>query len=174
MIMKRLMLLCLPVLLLIAGCTLFQPSCDHHDQTIKKVPNMEHTLAIIKPDAVRAHNSGKIIDRIEQEGFEIVGMKKINLSLAQAQSFYAVHKERPFFGELVEFMTSGPVVVMALAKDNAVKAWRDLMGATNPAQAADNTIRKLYGASVGENATHGSDAPETAAEEVKFFFPELS
>ncbi|MBY0352972.1 nucleoside-diphosphate kinase [Candidatus Babeliales bacterium] len=135
---------------------------------------MEHTLAIIKPDAVRAHNSGKIIDRIEQEGFEIVGMKKINLSLAQAQSFYAVHKERPFFGELVEFMTSGPVVVMALAKDNAVKAWRDLMGATNPAQAADNTIRKLYGASVGENATHGSDAPETAAEEVKFFFPELS
>ncbi|MBX9830529.1 nucleoside-diphosphate kinase [Candidatus Babeliales bacterium] len=135
---------------------------------------MEHTLAIIKPDAVKAHNSGKIIDRIEQEGFEIVGMKKINLSLAQAQSFYAVHKERPFYGELVEFMTSGPVVVMALAKDNAVKAWRDLMGATNPAQAESNTIRKLYGASVGENATHGSDAPETAAEEVKFFFPELS
>lgn len=134
---------------------------------------MEKTLAIIKPDAVRALNSGKIIDRIEAAGFSIVGMKKMHLTKAQAEAFYAVHKERPFYGELVEFMTSGPVVVMALAKDGAIKAWRDLMGATNPAQAAPNTIRKDFGASVGENATHGSDAPETAAVEVKFFFPEI-
>ncbi|QQR49845.1 nucleoside-diphosphate kinase [bacterium] len=135
---------------------------------------MELTFAIIKPDAVKKHFSGKIIDRIEQEGFEIVGMKKINMSQDQAKSFYAVHKERPFFGELVKFMTSGPVIVIALAKENAVKAWRDLMGATNPAQAADNTLRKLYGGNVGENATHGSDAPETAKQELALFFPELS
>ena len=134
---------------------------------------MEKTLAIIKPDAVRALNTGKIIDRIEAAGFSILGMKKMHLTKAQAEAFYAVHKERPFYGELVEFMTSGPVVVMALAKDGAIKAWRDLMGATNPAQAAPNTIRKDFGASVGENATHGSDAPETAAVEVKFFFPEI-
>lgn len=134
---------------------------------------MEKTLAIIKPDAVKAKNSGKIIDRIEQEGFEILGMKKIQLTKEQAQQFYAVHKERGFYGELVEFMTSGPVIVMALAKQGAVLAWRDLMGATNPAQAAEGTIRKIFATSIGENATHGSDAPETAAEEVAFFFPEL-
>ncbi len=134
---------------------------------------MEKTFAIIKPDAVKAGYTGKIIDRIESEGFNILGMRKMHMTKAQAEAFYAVHKERPFFGELVEFMISGPVVVMVLAKDGAIKAWRDLMGATNPAQAAPNTLRKLYGASVGENATHGSDAPETAAVEVKFFFPEL-
>lgn len=174
MIMKKFLVLCLPVVLALAGCTLFKTASDHHNQSAKKATNMELTFAIIKPDAVKKHFSGKIIDRIEQEGFEIVGMKKINMSQDQAKSFYAVHKERPFFGELVKFMTSGPVIVIALAKENAVKAWRDLMGATNPAQAADNTLRKLYGGNVGENATHGSDAPETAKQELALFFPELS
>ncbi|MBD3273282.1 nucleoside-diphosphate kinase [Candidatus Dependentiae bacterium] len=135
---------------------------------------MEKTLAIIKPDAVKAKNSGKIIDRIEQEGFEILGMKKIHLTKEQAEKFYAIHKERPFFESLVEFMTSGHVIVMALQKDNAIKAWRDLMGATDPNEAKENTLRKLYGSNKGENATHGSDALETAATEVKFFFPELA
>jgi nucleoside-diphosphate kinase len=135
---------------------------------------MERTLAIIKPDAVKAKYSGKIIDRIEQEGFTVVALKKMQLSNAQAEAFYAVHKERPFFRELVDFMISGPVIVLALEKDNAVKAWRDLMGATNPAQADAGTIRKQFGASVGENATHGSDSVENARIEVKFFFPELA
>jgi nucleoside-diphosphate kinase len=139
----------------------------------KGIKTMEKTLAIIKPDAVKAKNSGKIIDRIEHEGFEIIALQKMKLTKEKAQAFYAVHKERPFFGELVEFMTSGPVVVMALTKPDAIKAWRDLMGSTNPAQAAEGTIRKLFGASMGENATHGSDAPETAAQEVAFFFPDL-
>jgi nucleoside-diphosphate kinase len=134
---------------------------------------MERTFGIIKPDAVAAKHTGKIIDRIEQEGFNIVGMKKMHLTKAQAQEFYAVHKDRPFYAELVEFMISGPVVVMALEKQNAIKAWRDLMGATDPAVAEPNTLRKLYATSKGKNATHGSDAPETAAVEVKFFFPEL-
>lgn len=134
---------------------------------------METTLAIIKPDAVQAGNSGKIIARIEEEGFSIVGMKMLHLSQEEAEQFYAVHKERPFFGELVSFITSGNVIVMALRKDNAIKAWRNLMGATNPAQAEPNTLRKLYGTSIGSNATHGSDASDTAAEEVAFFFPKL-
>lgn len=135
---------------------------------------MEKTFAMIKPDAVKANNSGKIIDRIEQEGFKIVGMKKIHLTKNQAEQFYTIHKERPFFGSLVEFMTSGSVVIMTLEKENAIKAWRDLMGATDPAEAEENTLRKLYGTNKGENATHGSDAPETAAVEIKFFFPELT
>ena len=134
---------------------------------------MERTLAIIKPDAVKAKNAGKIIDRIEHEGFDIIEMKKMHLQRKDAEAFYAVHRERPFFGELVDFMSSGPVVVMALEKDNAIAAWRDLMGATDPAKAENNTLRKLYGANVGENATHGSDAPETAREELNFFFPDL-
>ena len=131
---------------------------------------MERTLAIIKPDAVRAKNSGKIIDRIEKEGFNIIEMKKIHLSQKQAEDFYAVHKGRPFFEELVTFMTSGPVVVIALEKENAIKAWRDLMGDTDPAKATENSIRKLYGTNKGQNATHGSDAPQTASAEIKFFF----
>ena len=135
---------------------------------------MEKTFAIIKPDAVRAKNAGKIIDRIEQEGFTIVGMKKLQLTTKQAEDFYAVHKGKPFLPELVEFMTSGPVVVMVLEKHNAVQAWRDLMGPTNPANAGAATLRKLYGTDIGSNATHGSDAPETAAQEITFFFPELS
>jgi len=134
---------------------------------------MQTTFAIIKPDAVQAHNTGKIIDRIEQEGFTIVGMKKIHMSQALAEQFYAVHRERPFFGELVSFMTSGPCVVLALRKENAIQAWRDLMGATDPAKAAPNTLRKVFGVNVGSNATHGSDAPETAQTELELFFPEL-
>ncbi len=134
---------------------------------------IEKTLAIIKPDAVRAHNSGKIIDLIEQRGFKILRMEKMQLSQKQAEDFYAVHKARPFFGELVSFMTSGPVVVMALEKENAIADWRKLMGDTNPAKADVATIRKLFGTSIGENATHGSDAPETATVEVNFFFKGL-
>ena len=125
---------------------------------------MEKTLAIIKPDAVKAGSTGKIIDRIEHEGFTIVAMKKVTLAKQDAQRFYDVHKERGFFAELTEFMSSGPVVVMALEKQNAMQAWRDLMGATDPAKAAPNTIRKLFGANVGENATHGSDSAENAAQ----------
>ncbi len=135
---------------------------------------MERTLAIIKPNAVNDKNTGKIIDRIEQEGFNIVTIKKLHLTSERAQDFYAIHKGKPFFGELVTFMSSGPIFVMVLEKENAIQAWRDLMGATNPEKAAENTLRKLYAASFTENATHGSDSPETAVCEINFFFPELT
>lgn len=135
---------------------------------------MEKTFAIIKPDAVKAKNSGKIIDRIEHEGFTIVGMKKLQMTKAQAESFYDVHAGKGFFEGLTSFMSSGPVIVMVLEKANAIKAWRDLMGATNPANAEANTLRNLYGVNIDNNATHGSDAPETAKVEINFFFPELS
>ncbi len=131
---------------------------------------MERTFAIIKPNAFADGNSGKIISRIYEEGFKIVGIKKLYLSRVEAEGFYYVHKARPFFGELTEFMASGPCIVMVLEAENAIKKWRDLMGATNPADAAEGTLRKLYGASLGENATHGSDAPETAAFEIGYFF----
>ena len=134
---------------------------------------MEKTFAIIKPDAVAAGNSGKIIDRIEQEGFKIISMKKIRLSKEQAEGFYAVHKEKPFFNDLTDFMSSGPCIVMALEKDNAILDWRKLMGATNPADAEEGSLRKLYGKNIDNNATHGSDAPETAAIELKYFFSDL-
>jgi len=133
----------------------------------------EKTFAMIKPDAVKAGNVGHIISMIEDNGFTIVGMEKIQLSQEKAEQFYAVHKERPFFNELVQFVTSGPVVIMALEKDNAVKAWRDLMGATDPQKAAEGTVRKLYGTNIGNNATHGSDAPETARQELALFFPDV-
>lgn len=133
----------------------------------------ERTFAMIKPDAVAAKNAGKIIDLIEQNGFTIVGMRKMNIDKAKAEQFYAVHKERPFFGELVSFVTSGPVVVMALEKDNAVKAWRDLMGATDSRKADKGTIRNLFGTDIGKNAAHGSDAADTAKTELALFFPEL-
>ena len=132
---------------------------------------MQTTFAMIKPDAVEAKNAGKIIDLIEQNGFNIVRMEKIILSPEIAEEFYAVHKERPFYGELVEFVTSGPVIVMALEKENAVQAWRDLMGTTNPAQAAEGTVRKLYATSIGKNAAHGSDSVENAEIELDLFFP---
>lgn len=134
---------------------------------------MQKTFAIIKPDAVSAKKTGKIIDMIEQNSFNIVRLQKIHWTKDQARTFYAVHKERPFFSELVEFMTSGPVVMMVLEKDNAIKAWRDLMGNTDPKKAESGTIRKLFGIDIGKNATHGSDAPETAIIEIKQFFPEL-
>ncbi len=134
---------------------------------------MERTLAIIKPDAVAAQHTGEIITAIEQAGFSIIRMEKLLLSRERAEAFYDIHKERPFFGELVAFMVRSPIVVMVLERNNAVKAWRDLMGDTNPAKAAPGTIRNLYGSSIGENATHGSDAQETAAREVAFFFPTL-
>lgn len=134
----------------------------------------QRTLAIIKPDAVKAHNTGNILALIEKQGFSIVGMKMVKLSKQEAESFYEVHRSRPFFDGLTSFMSSGNIVVIALEKDDAIKSWRDVMGATNPQQAAEGTVRKLYGVSIDENATHGSDAPETAAVEIKFFFPELA
>ena len=131
------------------------------------------TFGIIKPDAVAKGHSGKIIDRILSNGFKIRGMKLIHQSLKDAQGFYAVHAERPFFGELTEFMSSGACVVLALEKENAVKAWRDLMGATNPSEAAEGTLRKEFAASIGENAVHGSDSDENAAIEIGYFFSKL-
>ena len=131
------------------------------------------TFAIIKPDAVRIGHTGKIIDRIIAGSFRIRAMKMLHLSLREAQGFYAVHRERPFFGGLTEFMSSGPCVVMALEKEGAVKSWRDLMGATDPAKADAGTIRKEFGGSVGENATHGSDSDENAAIEISYFFSQL-
>ena len=134
---------------------------------------MERTLAIIKPDAVSAKHTGNIIDIIENNDFNIVRMYKTKLTRDQAERFYGIHKGKPFFEELVSMMTSGPVIVLALEKDGAIKAWRDLMGDTNPANAAPGTIRNLYGISIGSNATHGSDASATAATELAFFFPDL-
>lgn len=134
---------------------------------------VERTFAMIKPDAVAARNAGKIIDLIESNGFTIVGMEKTKLSKDKAGIFYAVHKERPFYSELVDFVSSGPVVLLALEKEGAIAGWRDLMGATDPLKAAPGTIRKLFGTHVGANATHGSDAPETAQQELALFFPNL-
>ena len=132
---------------------------------------MERTFAIIKPDAVRAKNAGKIIDMIEAAGFDVVAMEKINMSAAQAEALYQEHKGRSFYDELVGFMMSGPIVVMTLEKDNAVAAWRDLMGATDPKEAAAGTMRALFGANKGSNATHGSDSLASAARELAIFFP---
>ena len=133
----------------------------------------ERTLTIIKPDAVRARKAGLIMAQLEAGGFEIVAMKKLTLTEAQARAFYAVHRERPFYGSLVAFMTSGPVIPMILERDDAIAALRRAMGATNPAEAADGTIRKLYGTDIEKNAIHGSDAPATAAVERAFFFSSL-
>jgi nucleoside-diphosphate kinase len=131
------------------------------------------TFGIIKPDAVRGNKTGSILQKIIDGGFKVRGMKLINMTLPQAEGFYAVHKERPFFGELTQFMSSGPCVVLALEKEGAVKGWRDLMGATDPAKADDGTIRKEFGGSVGENAVHGSDSEENAAIEIAYFFSTL-
>jgi nucleoside-diphosphate kinase len=135
-----------------------------------KENSMERTFAIIKPDAVERGLSGKIITKIEEAGFAIVGMKKIHLSLAQAQGFYYVHKERPFFNDLCSFMSRSPVIVLCLQKENAIADWRTLMGATNPANAEPGTIRKEFAKNIEENSSHGSDAPETAAFEIPYFF----
>jgi nucleoside-diphosphate kinase len=131
------------------------------------------TFGIIKPDAVRAGHTGSIIQRILDNGFKIRGLKLIHMSRHQAEGFYAVHRERPFFAGLTEFMSSAPCVVMALEKESAVKAWRDLMGATDPAKADAGTLRKEFGGSVGENACHGSDSDENAAIEIGYFFSRL-
>jgi len=134
---------------------------------------MERTFAIIKPDAVERKLAGKILDRIEANGFNIVGMKKIKLSKAQAEGFYYVHKERPFFNDLCAFMSRSPVIVLCLEKENAIADWRTLMGATNPANAEPGTIRKDFAVNIEENSSHGSDAPETAAFEIPYFFSAL-
>lgn len=133
---------------------------------------MERTLCIIKPDAVRNQNVGNIIAMIQNAGFRILGLKQLTISQAQAGAFYAVHKERPFYGELVNFMSSGAIVPIALEKVNAVADWRTLIGATDPAEAAEGTVRKLYATSKGENAAHGSDSVENGLNEVAFFFAE--
>ncbi len=131
---------------------------------------MERTFGIIKPDAVSAGQVGAILAKIGEAGFNIRGLKMLRLSQRDAEGFYAVHKERPFFGSLVKFMTEGPVVVMVLERENAVAEWRKLMGATNPANAEPGTLRKLFAESIERNVVHGSDAAETAAQEIPFFF----
>ena len=131
------------------------------------------TFGIVKPDAVRGGKTGSIVQRILDDGFKIRGLKLIHMSRTQAEGFYAVHRERPFFPDLTEFMSSGPCVVMALEKENAVKSWRDLMGATDPARADAGTLRKEFGGSLGENAVHGSDSDENAAIEIAYFFSRL-
>ena len=130
----------------------------------------ERTLAIVKPDAVERRLAGKIIQRIEDEGFQIRAMKRMSLSKPQADGFYAVHRERPFFASLTAFMSSGPAIVMVLEAPDAIRKWRTLMGATDPARADPGTIRKEFAQSIERNATHGSDAPDTAAHEIGYFF----
>ena len=130
------------------------------------------TFAMIKPDAVAGGATGRILAHVEAAGFRIRAMRQLRLARGEAEAFYAVHRERPFFGELVEFMSSGPVVALALEGPGAVLAWRETIGATDPAEAAEGTIRKLYAASKGQNAVHGSDSDENALREIAFFFPE--
>lgn len=132
--------------------------------------SVERTFSIIKPDAVAARQAGEILAMIEKAGFQVLAMRMTRLTEAQARGFYAVHKERPFFNGLVQFMTEGPIIVMALEREDAVKGLRDVMGATNPANAAEGTIRKKFASNIERNCIHGSDAPETAAQELAFFF----
>lgn len=134
---------------------------------------MERTFAIIKPDAVERKVTGKVMDRIEAAGFTVVGMKKIHLTKKQAEGFYYVHSERPFFNDLCAFMSRSPVIVLALERENAIATWREVMGATNPANAEPGTIRKDLGVSIEENSVHGSDSPESAAFEIPYFFSHL-
>ncbi|MEN6559413.1 MAG: nucleoside-diphosphate kinase [Acidobacteriota bacterium] len=131
---------------------------------------MERTLAIIKPDAVKKRIIGKIVSRIEEEGFGIVRMKLVHLTADEARGFYIVHKDKPFYGSLCEFMSSGPAVIMVLEAEEAIKRWRETMGATDPAQAKPGTLRRAYGFSIERNAVHGSDARETAEWEIAYFF----
>jgi nucleoside-diphosphate kinase len=131
---------------------------------------MERTFAIIKPDAVKARNAGRILTRIEEAGFGIKALRLTHLAKKEAEGFYAVHRARPFFGGLTDFMSSGPCIVMALEAPDAIKKWRTLMGATDPAKADAGTLRKDFGSSIEHNATHGSDAPDTAAFELGYFF----
>lgn len=131
---------------------------------------MDRTFAIIKPDAVAAGNSGNILALIEKSGFKVLAARKQHLTRPIAEGFYAVHKERGFFGELIDFMTEGPVILLALEREGAVAKWRDIMGATDPAKAGESTVRKLYGANIGRNASHGSDSDANAAIELAWFF----
>ena len=131
---------------------------------------IQETLAIIKPDGVTRGLIGEVIRRIESHGLKVKAMKMVHLSKKEAEGFYAVHRERPFFGSLTSFMSEGPVVLMILSGENAIQAWRDLMGATDPAKSAPGTIRREFGLSIERNTTHGSDAPETAAFETSYFF----
>jgi nucleoside-diphosphate kinase len=131
---------------------------------------MQRTLAIIKPDAVERRLAGRIFQRIEAEGFQIRAMRRVQLIRAQAEGFYAVHRERPFFASLAAFMSSGPIIVLVLEADEAIRKWRTLMGATDPAKADPGTLRKEFAESIERNATHGSDAPDTAAFEIGYFF----
>lgn len=131
---------------------------------------LERTFSIVKPDATRRNITGKVVDKLESAGLRVIAQKRIHMTKAQAEGFYAVHKERPFFNDLVAFMTSGPVVVQVLEGEGAIAKNRDVMGATNPADAAPGTIRADFAESIEANSVHGSDAPETAAEEIKFFF----
>jgi nucleoside-diphosphate kinase len=134
---------------------------------------VERTFAIIKPDAVERNIVGKIIDKIESAGFVLVGIKKIRLTKKEAEGFYYVHSERPFFGDLCTYMSRGSVIVMVLEKENAIRDWRTLMGATNPANADSGTIRKEFGLGLEENSVHGSDSPESADYEIPYFFSQL-
>jgi len=131
---------------------------------------VERTFAIIKPDAVEGKVAGPILSRIEKEGFGVVALRMANLTRAEAEGFYAVHRERPFFNDLTAFMSSGPCIVMVLEAEGAISRWRDLMGATDPAKAEEGTLRKQFAANIERNACHGSDAPETAAAEIAYFF----
>jgi nucleoside-diphosphate kinase len=131
---------------------------------------MERTFAIIKPDAVAAGKQGKIISIIVQNGFRIVGMKQKRLSRTEAEAFYAVHKDKKFFSGLIDFMTEGPAIVMVLEREEAIAKWREVMGATNPENAAEGTVRRLFATNIERNCVHGSDAPGTAAVEIPFFF----
>jgi nucleoside-diphosphate kinase len=132
--------------------------------------SIQRTFSIIKPDAVAAGQAGEILAMIQKAGFKVLGLRMTRLSEAQAQGFYAVHCEKPFFGGLVKFMTEGPIIVMALEREDAIRQWRETMGATNPANAAEGTIRKRFATSIERNSVHGSDAPETAETELRFFF----
>lgn len=133
----------------------------------------ERTFSIIKPDAVKAGKAGRILSRLETSGFRIVALRLRELTRTQAEGFYHVHRQRPFFGSLCDFMSSGPCITMVLERDNAIQQLRDLMGATDPGKAAEDTIRKDYGSSIEANAIHGSDAPETATFEIGYFFPRI-
>ncbi|MCX7607545.1 MAG: nucleoside-diphosphate kinase [Bacteroidia bacterium] len=134
---------------------------------------LERTLGLIKPDAIEAGHIGKILDQIIQAGFRIIGLRMLHLTPAQAEAFYHMHRERPFFHSLVSFMTSGPIIAFVLEKENAVSAYRELMGATDPAKAEPGTLRALFAQNIEKNAVHGSDSPESARREIAFFFPEM-
>ncbi len=169
MICKSLIFPALAVLVMVAA-DLIQPYSVNNRQDRKMI---ERTFAIIKPNAFADGNAGKILARIYAEGFTVIGLKKLYLNKREAEGFYHVHQGKPFFNDLTEFMASGPCIVMVLEAEGAITKWRDLMGATNPAEAAEGTLRREFGTSLGRNATHGSDGQETARFEINYFFSAL-